>query len=879
MMKMPPAMLVPRPLFLRIVGAGMLATLLVSVLYVAIQLRGAESVFTREASDYYDLVSQRMHGNQAVLSGLVALHHAVEEADYDQLSLYAGEMLSSYPHIYSVEYLVRVARADRQAFEQGMRDRGFADFRIWHSGRAGHAPSPENDFYFPTVFVEPFDPVHVQVLGQDAYAVPVLRKALVHAIEDGAAAASGPVQLTGGERGYVVFQAVYSGRRVPASVEERRRQAMQVVAVVVSARRLLAPAHPLGPHVQVRLIPAGASQDDAAAGFQLGDAVDRASLLSSFRYQRRMDEAGEPFVLRLSEQPGWDLVHPTGLLVVVAMGVLVTGLVLQIVNIRSRSALARQQAREAIYRERERAEVTLYSIADAVITTDTEGRVEFLNPVAERLLGWRARDARGQRVDEVLTVTDESSGEAIANPVPRCLRDGGIVKLAGDLSLSNRSGRKYPITVSVAPIRDFDGTIIGTALVLQDVSQARDMARRLSYQATHDDLTGLYSRREFERRVSAAIDRASGDGGHAVLCYMDLDQFKVVNDTCGHIAGDSMLKQIAAVLQPHAGEHDTLARLGGDEFGMLLEECTLPDAVVTVEELINAVKRFRFEWEGKTFETAVSVGLVPITPDYRSLTEVMSFADSACYLAKEKGGNRYHVYKADDDALIRRQGEMEWVHRITQAYSDKRFVLYAQEIVPLHGDGRGPQHYEILLRMLDEGGDLVLPMEYIRAAERYNMMSDLDRWVVYNAFALINDYLLRRQADPSLPVKRFAINLSGQSLGNERTRDFVAEQFERYPDLPEAVIFEITETAAVSNLAQAEQFISAFRQLGCSFSLDDFGTGFSSFAHLKHLTVDYLKIDGAFVREMDYDPVDFAMVGSINHIGHVIGIRTIAEYV
>jgi len=261
------------------------------------------------------------------------------------------------------------------------------------------------------------------------------------------------------------------------------------------------------------------------------------------------------------------------------------------------------------------------------------------------------------------------------------------------------------------------------------------------------------------------------------------------------------------------------------------------------------------------------------------MTAVMSLADSACYVAKERGGARIHVYQADDDALIRRQGEMQWVHRITQAYAENRFVLYAQEVVPLRDQGASEQRYEILLRMLDDSGDLVLPMEYIRAAERYNMMADLDRWVVSNAFAVIGSYLERQRQNPELPVRHFAVNLSGQSLGDERTVEFVREQLDRYPDLGGHVIFEITETAAVSNLAQAVRFISTFRELGCRFALDDFGTGVSSFAHLKNLDVDYLKIDGAFVRDLVFDPVNFAMVGSINHIGHVMNIKTIAEYV
>lgn len=527
----------------------------------------------------------------------------------------------------------------------------------------------------------------------------------------------------------------------------------------------------------------------------------------------------------------------------------------------------------------ERAEAALESLSEAVITTDREGVIDYLNPRAEGLLERPAGEVIGRPLDAVLHMVDDETGLPVPVPLRQSLEHDRPVKIKGELCLIAATGRRHPVNGSVAPMRDSAGAVRGGVLLLQDVGRSREMSHLLAYQASHDDLTGLVNRREFERQVQQAIDSVHEQGRRHVLCYLDLDQFRVINDTCGHLAGDALLKKLAEALRRHVRDTDVLARLGGDEFGLLFRNCEAEDAVARAEELRETVRRFRFGWEEKTFEVAVSMGMVPLTREHHSMTEVMSLADSACYVAKERGGARIHVYQADDDALIRRQGEMQWVHRITEAYAENRFVLYAQEVVPLQARTPDEQRYEVLLRMLDDSGELVLPMEYIRAAERYNMMADLDRWVISNAFAVIGRYLDRRREEPRLPVRRFAVNLSGQSLGDERTVEFVQDQLARYPELGQHIIFEITETAAVSNLAQATRFISTFRELGCRFALDDFGTGVSSFAHLKNLDVDYLKIDGAFVRDLSFDPVNYAMVGSINHIGHVMNIKTIAEYV
>jgi diguanylate cyclase (GGDEF)-like protein len=399
---------------------------------------------------------------------------------------------------------------------------------------------------------------------------------------------------------------------------------------------------------------------------------------------------------------------------------------------------------------------------------------------------------------------------------------------------------------------------------------------RFSYHASHDPLTGLINRREFELRVAAAGGRARQDKSEHALFYMDLDQFKVVNDTCGHIAGDELLRQLGTLLHHTVREGDTLARLGGDEFGVLLEYCPIDKALIIANELRETVQSFRFHWQDKVFTVGVSIGVAPITADSDDLPSILSAADAACYAAKDRGRNRVHIYEVDDAELARRHGEMQWVSRLNRALEENRFVLYCQPIVPIARDTGKPTHFEVLLRMRDDNQTLITPDAFVRAAERYNLMGTIDRWVVRNTFARLSG-CLRHSASARCPT--FSINLSGASLNDEEFLAFISDQFRTRQVPPSSICFEITETAAIANLVHAESFIKPLKNLGCRFALDDFGSGLSSFAYLKHLPVDYLKIDGAFVREIAQDPIDFAMVKSINEIGRVMGMQTVAEFV
>jgi diguanylate cyclase (GGDEF)-like protein/PAS domain S-box-containing protein len=531
----------------------------------------------------------------------------------------------------------------------------------------------------------------------------------------------------------------------------------------------------------------------------------------------------------------------------------------------------RTEAQAKLKEQKERALVTLASIGDGVITTNMVGVIDYMNKVAEDLCGLSLIDARGKLLPEVCCLRDEQTGNTIDDPVIKSLLKNGPLFLNNNLELISADNQHYSVEVVVSPIFDDENFVMGTVLVLHDTTELRGMAQQLSYQATHDSLTGLINRREFENRLNESLTTVKREDTEYVLFYMDLDQFKIINDTCGHLAGDDLLLKVTHLFGNCMRESDTLARLGGDEFGVLLENCHVKKAREIADKIHYELTAFRFCWEKYIFEVGVSIGIVTINKSVINITDLLSAADSACYVAKERGRNSQHLYIDGDKALARRHGDMQWYQRIQHAFEDSQFEIYMQQIKPTNANN--PSHAEILLRLVSDDA-MISPKQFLPTAERYHLACDIDRWVLRKVFSVMNCNKHRLVSLGGI----CAINLSGQSIGNEGFLKYVVGLFNEYQVDGRLICFEITETAVISNISLVRKFISEMKSRGCQFSLDDFGSGLSSFTYLKNLDVDYIKIDGSFVINILQDQADYTMVSTINHLGHSLGIKTIAEF-
>lgn len=529
--------------------------------------------------------------------------------------------------------------------------------------------------------------------------------------------------------------------------------------------------------------------------------------------------------------------------------------------------------REQNRREKERAQTTLESIGDAVITTDDHGRIEYANPVASRLLGEPAAHLTERPLEEAIRLEDETSGELMST---RLGSSGPMLPDAShhaDMRLRTANDQTRPVQLSFTPILNRAGDSQASVLVMRDISELREVMRRLDYQARHDALTGLLNRPAFEACLEDQLRSARTHQTRHTLCYLDLDQFKIINDTRGHTAGDELLRQIAALLLHLVPERDIVARLGGDEFGILMVDRDIEEGRTLAAEIGRALASFRFYWDESTFSLSASLGLVEVSEASESTRLILQQADAACYVVKDTGRNQVRVFRAEDEDLRDRVGELHWVSSIPDAIEQGRFELWGQPVRTLADDTDA--YLEVLLRLRDSDGRLVRPDTFIPAAERYDLMGQVDRWVVSRTLAYMKQ--LQDAGCRALPV--MGINISGSSLNNDAFLAFLQESVSKSGLPGDRLCFEITETAAVRHLQRTARLMTEMRRTGCRFALDDFGSGLSSFSYLKHLPVDYLKIDGDFVRDINTDPVDLAMVRAIHEVGQILGLTTIAEHV
>ena len=518
--------------------------------------------------------------------------------------------------------------------------------------------------------------------------------------------------------------------------------------------------------------------------------------------------------------------------------------------------------------------LALSSLSEAVIATDKDGRIDYMNPAAEQLTGSTADAAAGKLLEEIVSLVDETDRRLLSDPVHQALTTGAAVNLSRRaLMLSRANGSERSIELSASPMRNSARELIGAVVILHDVTELRGLTRQMSYQATHDALTGLVNRREFERRLEEAIESGHrGDGQH-VLAYLDLDRFKLVNDTSGHLAGDGMLREVAKLLRDAVRDSDTVGRLGGDEFGILLVGCPLEKARQIADDVCRAVGDHRFVWRDKIYNIGASIGLVEISRESGTLEEMLVAADTACYVAKKQGSGRVVVYSARDEALARHTGEIQWLQRLQSALKENRFHLYQQVIVAAQGEDGGPA-MEVLVRLQDESGQDLPPAEFMRAAERYRLMGLVDRWVVQTTLSALG-----RGAISVAPEHSVAINISGQTLGDVQFLEFVVECLDSTGVTPGQVCFEIAESAVIANLDHARRFVGVLHGMGCQFALDDFGSGVGSFSNLKTLPLDYLKIDGSFIRNLARDSVNQAMVTAMIKLARTLNFKVIAEHV
>ena len=535
----------------------------------------------------------------------------------------------------------------------------------------------------------------------------------------------------------------------------------------------------------------------------------------------------------------------------------------------------RKSVEATLSQGRRQAQITLESLNEAVITADTQGRIDYMNSAAEKMVGTGREQAVGKSFGDVVNLIDENDRQNLGDPINRCLSKRKTISLGRRaLLMPNDNDNEMSVDANASPIVGPDDALLGAVLIMRDVSELRGLAREMSYQASHDALTGLVNRREFERQVTLALKTAQDDDTQHVLCFLDLDKFKTVNDTVGHMAGDNMLREVATQIRQQVRDSDIVARLGGDEFGVLLLRCPLDKARQITEDICAGVSAYRFTWQDRVFDIGVSIGVVEVTHASTSIEDLFGAADSACYIAKQQGRGRVHVYSARDEANARQRGEIHWLSKLQTAISEEQFELYSQPIISVSGRVPSGPAIEVLLRMRDKEEGLIPPHRFIRAAERYQLMGQLDRWVVQTTLASIGNGAIR------LPEGRsVAINLSGQTMADSDFLDFVVNALDHSQVDPNRLCFEVTEAAVLRDFEHARRFIEVLHGMGCSFALDDFGSDIGSLASVQGLGIDFLKLDGSYTRDLMTNAVSQEVVSSVTRLSRAVGFKVVAEQV
>lgn len=863
-----------------LIGSAALLGSIGLLLFVAFERNHDQqrTAFDNEARQVGRVLDDALTEFDALLRPLADMQ--LSDTATDELIARSADLQSQNPAVTSVGRFATVTQDDRKPFERNLLDSGLYRFEIVELDADGHRQVRGTARrYYPITLLEPMDPARLRLIGADFATVPGLRGALDRTVANDSALITAAPENWPSSGEVILFRPTYRGSHAPGDVSERLRQSDGGYWLMFDPSAIFAAGMTAG-HVDLALEVSDTANSRRRLVERAAAPLDDTVLTSIYAPEtrtRRWSVGEGTLVLTVSSKLG----VPTNLLAIVlllCLLIFILALIALAYVLRSRQASRDHHANQlALHTERERADRTLNAIDDAVIALSKEMTVLHLNPAAESLVGGTREAVVGKHLGDVLTLLHEESGKPLRLDEPlAALEHGGQREIDVVPSRHASEHRSLVLRMSMSRTGDLAGDLSGHILVFRDISDERRLTRRLEYQANHDALTGCTNRRYFETRLGELLDDLQASGRQHALCYIDLDQFKVVNDTSGHAAGDSLLQQLTVRLQSLCRQGDVLSRLGGDEFGLLIIDAAESDARAVAEKVFAFFQTFDFTHDEQIFAIRASIGFVPLNDESGSISDVLAAADLACYAAKERGRNGLYVYSSDDEVLNARSSELNRLPELRRAIDDDRFELHVQAVATIGGTSvhENISHFEFLLRLTGEDGEPITPFRIIEAAERYGLMREIDRWVIERAMRHVAEI-----GNGPASNCTFSINLSGQSAADPTLIDFIESLYETYAIEPARIWFELTETAAISQFSVAVDLATRIRALGSKIALDDFGSGLSSFGYLKNIPVDVLKIDGQFIRNLVSDPVDRTMVRAINDVAKSMGIITVAEFV
>lgn len=782
--------------------------------------------------------------------------------------------LPNKPAGASYYVLPKIYPSELENYEKSKQEDGFLNFHIY--GNPDGDPLSSNLLYFPTDVVYLDHIAELKHLGRDVYSYPLFHETIDMAVKTNSKQAAWSHVTADNLHGISIFSPIYAIHQIGSIDEQRRMDLLQVMIVtelnidkIVRASLLDLETLKLPFDLQIKTLKQ-AKQARISHIYQLQHEIDR-TWLPQIHLNKTIYVLDKPVTLSLNIAIPFNAL-PWGIIaLIIGIALFMVAVAFYLFRHYYYTKYENKLIYETLQRERDLAQTTLTSLGEGVITVTLTGHIQYANPKACEIIQYHD-DLEGVKLVDIWRTSQAEDKNNFVETLNEVIEHKQPAQ-KHNLKLLNRYNDQTLIDATFSPIRGSLGEISGVAIVLEDVTYLEDMRQQIENMAKRDHLTGLWNRYEFEQQLKNAITQANKQHLQHAFCYLDLDQFKIVNDTAGHMAGDQLLRQLAGtVLLRNLPETAILGRLGGDEFGLILLHTNATDALKVCQQIILDIQHFIFLWQEKRFQVGVSIGLAMITEHTLSLEQILIAADTACYLAKEKGRNRVELAHVDNMEIRQRQEELSWAERIPYAINEDRFVLFIQRILPI---STHQIHMEVLVRMYDEYGKLLSPGQFIPAAERYGLMVKIDRWVIEKALNNIH-YMIESKLETGMV---YSINLSGQTLADEKFLHFIHERLTERPHLAKHLCFEITETAAMGNMAQALTCMRLLKQLGASLALDDFGSGLSSFAYLRQMPVDYLKIDGVFVKNIHKDMINRAIVANIHHLATVFNLKTVAEYV